>query len=232
MYLDNLTYDETNSFIDDDNFSFFWLPLEIHLFFLTVIFLFGVIGNVFVIIICLNNETFRTYNMYIISLACLDIIACFTFAPQFPLFHWYKIQQWKGEPVYVYGFITNWWFVACAYNGHLACMAVDRAKAIFQSIFYRQSKLEVGLKIAVVYITSLLVTTITIFILVFSKSAEMAKKILVVLGSTITSHTLTTLIICYSSILFKMCKSMNRIKDITSAKHDASIETKNNQYNR
>ena len=186
------------------------LSAETHVVFLAVIFIFGIIGNMFVICIYSRQHTFRSFNLYIISLAMCDLLVCLTLPAQMPLLVWYKKQHFNGVSIYLKAFNLAKWLAAFVNGSHLLMIAIDRTTAVFQSTVYKQSKKDVLLKIIIIFILCILVSCVLLIIQISFRDG-VPKKIFEVLIAIAGAVFLSIFTVCYAAILYKIITTERRI---------------------
>ena len=193
----------------------FQLSTDIHIAFLTAIFAFGIIGNMFVIIIYSRKHNFTSFNIYIISLAVSDLIVCLTLPVQMPLMFWYKTQQLNGTTIYLKAFNLTSWLTALVNGSHLLSIAIDRKRAVFKNTVYKQSKKDVFMKILAIFIICAAISSV-VFMTQLGFERGVMKMIFIVLISIGSAAFLIIVIVCYSMILYKLATAERRIYPFAS----------------
>ena len=134
----------------------------VHTLCLSVILILGITGNALVLKSYLKKENFRAHNIYIVTLACIDIFACTVCAPQQALIYYYKRQELDGNPMFMMGYAVQITFVILSYFGMLIVMATERVKMVFQNHMVTPSKNKTFIKVCIT-ITASAVISISIF---------------------------------------------------------------------
>ena len=195
------------------DFSGYKLADEINIVILTVIYLFGVVGNMFVIYIYSRKTTFIPFNIYRISLAMCDIFACIANASQMPLVYWYKIQEMNGSATYIKTFNLMLWFVAMMISFHLVMIAIDRLKAAYRQSIHRPKKMNVMCKIVWIYIASIIMASL-FATMQFILPRPLAKKMLITVSLIVSFTVISIFFGCYTAIFVKLLASKVRIHPI------------------
>ena len=192
-----------NNMSKEYEFSGYKLADEINIVILTVIYLFGVVGNMFVIYIYSRKTIFSSFNIYRISLAMCELFSCIVNASQMPLLYWYKIQEIHGSVTYIKTLNLMLWLVAVLHSFHLVLISVDRCKAAYKHSIYRPKKTNVVCKILLIYIASILLALL-FAIMQFLLSRPLAKIFLTIVTFIVALIFVLILTVCYTAIVLKL----------------------------
>ena len=189
------------------------LSTELHIVFLTIIYIFGVFGNVFVIKSFAKKDKIRSFNIYVISFASCDLLACIICASQMPLLYLYKTLEQNEILIYIKAFNMAMWLAIFLHGSHLMLIAIDRVKAVYKSNVYTQTKRNVFCKTIIVLISSIGMI-IPISVLQTYLSRPTSKQIFVGLACVYFAICMFTLVVSYTLMLHKIVKSTNSIHPI------------------
>ena len=212
------------------------LSAEWHILFLTAIIGFGVFGNIIVIHIYAKNVRFRSFNIYVISLAICDIFTSSGVASQLPLLHWYKTLESNGIYIYLFALNLAIWLSAFLTGSHLVAIAIDRVRAVYNQTTYRQSTTQVACKALAIWISSVAMICQILIMQIFAERST-SRKITVALASTYGMLNVSTLTVCYTSILYTIWSSAkvhlitkkNKARSRTATNTDVSKQDDLNQ---
>ena len=118
----------------------FDIPTPVHIICICLIMFFSICGNTLVLYVYLRKKPFNVGNMFIITLAVLDIYAAIVIPPQFAMIHYFieraLYQDFWRRKMVLYFLLT----VLFLYLEILVSIALDRVWAVFAPYSYTQSK--------------------------------------------------------------------------------------------
>ena len=217
----NQTLSKIPNWMSEHDISGLKLSSEWHIAFLTVIFGYGVIGNAFVIYIYAAKVKQRSFNIYVISMAACDIVACLISASQMPLVHWYKMQEMKGIHIYIKTFNLTIWLTTFWTTLHLLMIAIDRVNAVYKNNAYRQSKTRVLCKTITILICGILFIVPIILMQIFV-SRPTTKTIVLAVSTVGGTCILFTFTLSYILILNKIVLSTKQLNSIETSTKNTS----------
>ena len=141
-------------------------PLAIHITAITLILLLGCVGNSFVLSVYVNSKyNHRAINVYIKTLAILDLVSCCISAPSTMLLDLYlDIVNESVQHHLINAHITITRFFMISNLGILSVLALDRACALYTPFMYQTLKRRAPVMIQIIFSVSLCETLICAFV--------------------------------------------------------------------
>ena len=185
----------------------------------------GLVANGVVLKVYLKavKQNSQTSQLYIVLLACIDLISCLALLPQLP-FH-----EWGLLPYAV--FASQAILQTLAYLLVQVAMIVDRVFAVFRPHQFNQMRRRTNIALTTLFVISQLIIQISAFVRIFFKVENMLGKLAFV---TLFALGLMIMLVAYPAITIKLYRQKRRVKQApataTTNPHLAVQQQKNEQH--